>query len=151
MSDWIDDVVKRETEVFEMEDADRERKNSIIMQAAELFVGLMQAVEDAVYRINAPVLERDKLTSLTFSSQSVTSFGVVSGKSDPIVVLIVTNKYDHFAVSRGPIIPDESHKEHKENITIDMDDNRKIFMRTQEGQGLNLQDAVKYLLQPLVS
>ena len=153
MSDWIDEEVDNiGRKQAELEDQ-AERQRALGQQSPGLWQELVRDVEAAVNKINSTQEILNRLgDKLYYEGGRVDTFKIVKGNF-PAVYLTVTTFGRYFQVERKIVTNGQSRttKDERERIELDLDSNGRIYMKTEQGETLHVQDAVKYLLKPLLN
>lgn len=149
MDEWIAEQSERVQNENKAREKDRERKEDISQQSAQLWSGVKHWLKAAIQKINETSLLHDRVGSeLVYEETSDNTF-VVKASAYPLRVLTASRNGLYFKVNRklieieGTRAPGED-----ENLTLDLDEVAILFVRTQQGSVLQDDEAVvKYLLR----
>jgi len=153
MSDWINDEVESIREKDRQQQGAQSRADLIAKEAMSFWVNLNYAVKNDIETINAtPTIVKKLGCKLSYHELNAFSFKVVK-ETYPAVYLTVERSNGHIAVERQVVAspnPRNPVTEH-ERLVYDLDDDKRIYLKTEGLESLYLENAVGYLLKPLLN
>jgi hypothetical protein len=153
MDDWINEEVERIKGKEKDQAALVEREQLIANQGSRYWSDLVHLIKEALTKINAnPDIHQKLGENLIVRDENISSFRIIKS-AYPAVYLTATNLRSYVKLERKIVTngQDRTTKDERENLEFDLDANGRAFLRTEKGEVLNIQEAVKHILKPLLN
>ena len=153
--DWIDKEVGRIKEDDAAKKRYEDRQTAISSQSSGLWSDLRYLLKEAVEKLRATPEVRQKIGGLDFNDANK-DIVKIQKVALPAVYVIITFQYpatiriERETVTNGGVAEPKTSRQ-TEQLTIDLDDEGKAVLKAGEDRMLVLEDAVEYLLRPLLT
>src|SRR6266852_4135943 len=107
-------------------------------------------MEAAVSKLNASQEIRHKIGEITFNGSNVQILRI-ENLAFPSVYITITNTHTGMKFEgKRRKEPDSDFDSYAENLEHDLDQDGQVIFRSEQGQSLKVQEAVEYVLKPLL-
>ncbi|HXI24605.1 MAG TPA: hypothetical protein VNG71_12140 [Pyrinomonadaceae bacterium] len=148
--DWINREVERVRNDDAAKQQTQQKQETINAQAWETWDRLRNLMEEAVKRLNASPEMRQRIGEVQFNGNNVQILRL-ENLVIPSVYITITYGHDGLCVERKRRFePLGAFDSYTENLDYDLDQNGRVAFRSEQGQLLNAERAVEYILKPLI-
>jgi hypothetical protein len=148
--DWINREVERVRNDDAAKQQAQQKQEAINAHAWETWDRLRNLMEEAVKRLNASPEMRQRIGEVQFNGNNVQILRL-ENPVIPSVYITITYGHDGLCVERKRRFePLGAFDSYTENLDYDLDQNGRVAFRSEQGQLLNAERAVEYILKPLI-
>jgi hypothetical protein len=148
--DWIDKEIKliKDNDAAKRDHADRQEV--INRQSPAVWSEFRRLIEEAVTKINTSRDMSKRIGEVTFNGDNIQILRI-QNLAIPSVIIIITQTHSGISVerSRRREVDSEINRQ-TENLEYGLDQDGQVAFRNEQGQFLGMQQALEYILKPLV-